>query len=62
MDGYLIREDDLRAELEPDYALTTDNKTEVVGACFTDTSPRAGSASKPGGGWWTGCTGERPSP
>lgn len=32
MDGYLIKEDDLRAELEPDYRLQTDNKTEVVGA------------------------------
>ena len=32
MDGYLIKEDDLREELEPDYRLETDNKTEVVGA------------------------------
>jgi amidophosphoribosyltransferase len=32
MDGYLIREDDLVRDLEADYALTTDNKTEVVGA------------------------------
>ncbi|MBU2497522.1 MAG: hypothetical protein KKE57_01350 [Proteobacteria bacterium] len=32
MDGYLIKEDDLKAELEPDYTFDTDNKTEVVGA------------------------------
>ncbi len=32
MDGYLIREDDLKAELESDYALATDNKTEVIGS------------------------------
>jgi len=32
MDGYLIKEDDLVAELEPDYSLQTDNKTEVIGA------------------------------
>jgi amidophosphoribosyltransferase len=32
MDGYLIKDDDLRAELETDYSLQTDNKTEVVGA------------------------------
>ena len=32
MDGYLIKEDDLRAELEPDYDLQTDNKTEIIGA------------------------------
>jgi amidophosphoribosyltransferase len=32
MDGYLIKEDDLRVELESDYSLQTDNKTEVVGA------------------------------
>jgi amidophosphoribosyltransferase len=32
MDGYLIKEDDLRAELEPDYCLQTDNKTEIIGA------------------------------
>ncbi len=32
MDGYLIREDDLKRDLESDYALVTDNKTEVVGA------------------------------
>ena len=32
MDGYLIKEDDLRAELEPDYNLQTDNKTEIIGA------------------------------
>ena len=32
MDGYLIREDDLLRDLEADYAMTTDNKTEVVGA------------------------------
>ncbi len=31
MDGYLIRDDDLRAELEADYIFQTDNKTEVVG-------------------------------
>ena len=32
MDGYLIKETDLRAELEPDYNLETENKTEVIGA------------------------------
>ena len=32
MDGYLIKEDDLKAELEKDYDLQTDNKTEVIGA------------------------------
>lgn len=32
MDGYLIKDDDLKAELEDDYALQTDNKTEIVGA------------------------------
>jgi amidophosphoribosyltransferase len=32
MDGYLIKEDDLKAELESDYSLETDNKTEVIGA------------------------------
>gem|GEM_PF-368073 len=32
MDGYLIKEDDLKAELEPEYGLETDNKTEVIGA------------------------------
>jgi amidophosphoribosyltransferase len=34
MDGYLIKDDDLRAELEPDYTLQTENKTEVIGALF----------------------------
>ncbi|HIJ19556.1 MAG TPA: hypothetical protein HPP58_00765 [Deltaproteobacteria bacterium] len=32
MDGYLIRGDDLKAELESDYRFRTDNKTEIVGA------------------------------
>jgi amidophosphoribosyltransferase len=32
LDGYLIKEDDLKAELETDYGLQTDNKTEVIGA------------------------------
>ncbi|MCP4666805.1 MAG: hypothetical protein GY849_10605 [Deltaproteobacteria bacterium] len=32
MDGYLIKEDDLKVELERDYSLQTDNKTEIVGA------------------------------
>lgn len=32
MDGYLVKEDDLRSELESDYSLETHNKTEVVGA------------------------------
>jgi amidophosphoribosyltransferase len=32
MDGYLIKEDDLKAELEVDYSFQTDNKTEVIGA------------------------------
>jgi len=34
MDGYLIKEDDLKAELETEYQFDTDNKTEVVGALF----------------------------
>lgn len=32
MDGYLIKDDDLRLELESDYDLQTDNKTEIIGA------------------------------
>lgn len=32
MDGYLIKEDDLKEELNGDYNLQTGNKTEVVGA------------------------------
>ena len=32
MDGYLIKEDDLKAELDADYRFQTGNKTEVVGA------------------------------
>lgn len=32
MDGYLIKDDDLKAELEEEYTLHTDNKTEIVGA------------------------------
>ena len=32
VDGYLIKDDDIRAELEKDYNLETDNKTEVIGA------------------------------
>lgn len=32
MDGYLIKDDDLKIELEDDYLLQTDNKTEIVGA------------------------------
>ncbi|MBW1828309.1 MAG: hypothetical protein JRI74_02690 [Deltaproteobacteria bacterium] len=32
MDGYLIKDDDLRAELIADYAPQTSNKTEIVGA------------------------------
>jgi amidophosphoribosyltransferase len=32
MDGYLIKDRDLRAELEPHYHLQTENKTEIVGA------------------------------
>ena len=31
-DGYLIKDDDLKAELEDDYSLQTDNKTEIIGA------------------------------
>lgn len=34
MDGYLIKDDDLLAELEEDYEFQTDNKTEIVGALF----------------------------
>ncbi|MBW1781467.1 MAG: hypothetical protein JRL30_12100 [Deltaproteobacteria bacterium] len=32
MDGYLIKEDDIKEELEPDYRFETNNKTEIVGA------------------------------
>jgi amidophosphoribosyltransferase len=32
MDGYLIKEDDLKQELQEDYSFETDNKTEVIGA------------------------------
>ena len=32
MDGYLIKEDDLKAELDPHYRFQTNNKTEVVGS------------------------------
>ena len=32
MDGYLLKEVDLRQELAPDYNLETDNKTEIIGA------------------------------
>ncbi|MBW2999108.1 hypothetical protein KY339_00405 [Candidatus Woesearchaeota archaeon] len=32
LDGYLVKEDDLRAELESDYGFETQNKTEVIGA------------------------------
>jgi amidophosphoribosyltransferase len=32
MDGYLIKDDDLRAELIADYAPQTSNKTEIIGA------------------------------
>jgi len=32
MDGYLIKEDDIKAELASDYRFETNNKTEIVGA------------------------------
>ncbi|MBW1913668.1 MAG: hypothetical protein JRI86_01900 [Deltaproteobacteria bacterium] len=32
MDGYLIKDDDIRTELEHDYSLQTANKTELIGA------------------------------
>jgi amidophosphoribosyltransferase len=32
MDGYLIKEDDLRTELADDYNLQTENKAEIIGA------------------------------
>jgi amidophosphoribosyltransferase len=32
MDGYLIKEGDLKAELENDYNFQTSNKTEIIGA------------------------------
>lgn len=32
MDGHLVKEDDLRQELESEYSLGTDNYTEVIGA------------------------------
>lgn len=31
MDGYLLKEEDLRIELESEYVLDTDNKTEIIG-------------------------------
>jgi amidophosphoribosyltransferase len=33
-DGYLIRGDDLKSELNQDYAFKTSNKTEIIGALF----------------------------
>jgi amidophosphoribosyltransferase len=42
MDGYLIKEDDLRAELESEYSLQTGNKTEIVGALFHKYLSRCG--------------------
>jgi amidophosphoribosyltransferase len=32
LDGYLIKEDDLRIEIEKDYNLQSNNKTEIIGA------------------------------
>lgn len=32
MGGYLIKENDLRAELEADYSFQTDGRTEAIGA------------------------------
>jgi amidophosphoribosyltransferase len=32
MDGYLIKDDDLKEELEKEYILQTENKTEIIGA------------------------------
>ncbi len=32
LDGYLVKEDDLRLELETDYYFETSNKTEIIGA------------------------------
>lgn len=32
VDGYLIKEDDLKAELADEYSFQTENKTEVIGA------------------------------
>lgn len=32
LDGYLIKEDDLKDELEEDYVFQTGNKTEIIGA------------------------------
>ncbi len=34
MDGYLIKEGDLKEELENDYSFHTTNKTEIIGALF----------------------------
>jgi amidophosphoribosyltransferase len=42
VDGYLLKEEDLRAELEPDYDLETDNKTEVIGALLHKYLTRGG--------------------
>ena len=32
VDGYLIKDDDLKADLDADYSLRTNNKTEIIGA------------------------------
>ncbi|MGM0427683.1 MAG: hypothetical protein ACQEQ7_10650 [Thermodesulfobacteriota bacterium] len=32
MDGYLLKDQDLKAELDGEYSLQTDNKTEIIGA------------------------------
>jgi amidophosphoribosyltransferase len=42
MDGYLIKDDDLKNELEDDYVLQTDNKTEIVGAFLHKYLDKAG--------------------
>ena len=50
MDGYLIKDDDLRSELEAEYHLQTDNKTEIIGALlhkyFTEEGIGFGAGSR----------------
>ena len=62
MDGYLIKEDDLQAELEADYRSRPTTRPKWSARCSTNTSARKGSDSRPAAGWWTGCTAGPPLP
>jgi amidophosphoribosyltransferase len=48
IDGYLIKDDDLKVELESDYALQTSNKTEIVGALLHKYIAREGISFEAG--------------